>query len=402
VSDHASPWGTPRSAPARRRQTTTREIVFERVAPVRAMDWWLQGAVMALMVVGGLLVWSATKSAQTEKGLDPAGYLKKDILNVAIGLSLGAVTARIDYRSLRAYAPIVYGLSLLGLVVVLSPLGVTINGAHSWIELPGGFEIQPSEFAKIALIVGIAMILGEKRDGESAPRRSDVLLVLGLAAVPMVLIMGQPDFGTMMVLVFIILGTLALSGVRARYVVGFIVIGALLGFGGVQAHLLKTYQVNRLTAFAHENKNVSSTAYNVDQAKTAIGAGGLFGTGLFNGSQTNGGYVPEQETDFIFTAAGEQFGFVGSAALLLLLGMVLWRGTRIAAAAGDSFGMLMATGVVAWFAFQTFVNVGMTMGIMPVTGLPLPFVSYGGSSLFANMIAIGLLQNVHAHTNSDE
>jgi len=377
-------------------------MVFDRVAPVRAMDWILQSAVLALVVIGALLVWSATKQPQTSKGLDPAAYLKKDILNIGIGLMLGVMTARIDYRSLRAYAPIVYVLSLLGLLVVLSPLGVTINGAHSWIKLPGGFAIQPSEFAKIALIVGIAMLLGEKRDGETRPRRSDVILVLALAAVPMALIMGQPDFGTMMVLVFIILGMLALSGLPARYVLGFILIGALLAVIGVQAHLLKTYQLDRLTSFANSHKNVTSTAYNVDQAKTAIGAGGLTGAGLFNGAQTNGGYVPEQETDFIFTAAGEQFGFVGSALLLVLLGIVLWRGTRIAAAADDAFGMLMAAGVVAWFAFQTFVNVGMTMGIMPVTGLPLPFVSYGGSSMFANMIAIGLLQNVHAHTNSDD
>jgi rod shape determining protein RodA len=377
-------------------------MVFDRVSPVRTMDWWLQGAVMGLLVFGALLIWSATKSSQTSKGLDPAGYLKKDILNVGIGLVLGFLTSKIDYRSLRAYAPIVYVLSLLGLLIVLSPLGATINGAHSWIVLPAGFEIQPSEFAKIALIVGIAMLLGEKRDGETRPRRSDVGLVLAVSAIPMALIMGQPDFGTMMVLVFIILGMLALSGVPARYVAGFIVIGVLLAVVGLQAHLLKTYQVDRLTAFAHANQNITSTAYNVDQAKTAIGAGGVLGTGLFHGSQTNGGYVPEQETDFIFTASGEQFGFVGSSILLLLLGMVLWRGTRIAAAADDTFGMLMAAGVVAWFAFQTFVNVGMTMGIMPVTGLPLPFVSYGGTALFANMIAIGLLQNVHAHTNSED
>jgi rod shape determining protein RodA len=200
MSDHASPWGTPRSAPIRRKQTTAREIVFDQVVPVRTMDWMLQGAVTALLVVGALLIWSATKSSQTAKGLDPAGYLKKDILNIGIGLVLGTVTARIDYRSLRAYAPIVYLLSLLGLLVVLSPLGATINGAHSWIVLPAGFEIQPAEFAKIALIVGMAMLLGEKRDGETVPRRSDVGLVLALAAVPMVLIMGQPDFGTMMVL----------------------------------------------------------------------------------------------------------------------------------------------------------------------------------------------------------
>ena len=372
--------------------------MFDRVGPVRVLDWWLQGAVLALVVVGAVLVWSATKQSQLTAGGDPAAFLKKDILNVAIGLVLGAIAARVDYRALRAYAPILFGLSILGLLAVLSPLGSTINGAHSWIVLPAGFQIQPAEFAKVALIVIIAMILGEKRDGETAPRHTDVLTVLAVAAIPMALIMGQPDFGTMMVFVFIILGMVAVSGAPKRWVIGMVVAGVLLGGAVLQFHLLKPYQEARLTSFAHANQNLDSTAYNVDQAKTAIGSGGLFGDGLFNGSQTNGGYIPEQQTDFIYTAAGEQFGFAGSAAILLLLGMVLWRGTRIAAAADDPFGMLVAGGVVAWFAFQSFVNVGMTMGIMPVTGLPLPFVSYGGSSMFANMIAIGLLQNVHARS----
>ena len=398
MSDHATPWSTPRAAPTKRRQATTREMVLDRVGPVRTLDWWLQSAILGLVILGALLVWSATKHSQEAKGLDPASYLKKDIINVGIGLVLGTIVARVDYRSLRAYAPIVYGLSILGLLVVLSPLGSTVNGAHSWIVLPAGFQIQPSEFAKVALVVGMAMILGETRDGESGPRSSDVMLVLALAAVPMALIMAQPDFGTMMVFVFIILGVLAVSGAPKKWVVGLVVVGVLFGGAVPQFHLLKPYQEDRLTAFAHSNRNLTSTAYTVDQGKTAIGAGGLFGKGLFHGSQTNGGYIPEQETDFIFTAAGEELGFAGAGLILLLLGMVLWRGTRIAAASDDPFGMLLASGVVAWFAFQSFVNIGMTMGIMPVTGLPLPFVSYGGSAMFANMIAIGLLQNVHART----
>lgn len=372
----------------------------DHAGSLRSLDWVLQAAVLCLLVLGAVLVYSATKTKQEAHHLDPAAFLKKDVLNIGVGLILGTVTARIDYRALRAYAPIVYGASILGLVVVLSPLGATINGAHSWIVLPAGFELQPAEFAKVALIVGMAMILGEKRDAETRPRDVDVLLVLALAAVPMGLIMLQPDFGTMMVLVFIILGVLAVSGAPSRWVVGLVVAGVLFGGAILHFHLLKPYQEHRLTSFAHSNQNLTSTAYNVDQAKTAIGAGGLTGEGIGKGTQTNGNYVPEQQTDFVFTVAGEELGFAGAGAILLLLGMVLWRGTRIAAAAEDTFGMMLAAGVVAWFSFQAFINIGMTLGIMPVTGLPLPFVSYGGSSMFANLIAIGLLQNVHLRSRA--
>jgi rod shape determining protein RodA len=295
---------------------------------------------------------------------------------------------------LRAYAPIVYVLSCLGLIAVLSPLGSTINGAHSWFVI-GPFQVQPSEFAKVALVVGMAMILAEKRDNEDNPRDADVLLVLALAAVPMGLILLQPDFGTMMVFVFIILGVLAVSGAPMRWIGGLVLCGVLFGGAILHFHLLKDYQEKRLTAFANHKVDPRGIGYNVNQAVTAIGSGGVPGKGLFNGSQTNGQFVPEQQTDFVFTVAGEELGFIGAGAILLMLGVVLWRGTRIAANAGDLFGTLLAAGVVSWFAFQAFVNIGMTLGIMPVTGLPLPFVSYGGSSMFANMMAIGLLNNVH-------
>ncbi len=389
---------TSRQAPpvVQRGRGGTRDVLDDQV---RRLDWVLQVAVLVLVVLGALLVWAATKQGQVRGGLDPNAFLKKDILNAGIGLVLGALAARIDYRALRTYAPLLYVASLVGLVVVLSPLGATINGAHSWIVLPAGFQIQPAEFAKVALVVGMSLILAERRDGESGPRGTDVLLVLGVAAVPMGLIMLQPDFGTMMVFTFIILGVIAISGAPARWTVGLVLAGVLFGAAILSFHLLKPYQEARLTNFAHGSSNVGGTGYNVDQAKTAVGDGGLFGKGLFHGSQTNGGYVPEQQTDFVFTVAGEELGFAGSALLLLLLGTVLWRGTRIAARATDPFGQLVAVGIVSWFAFQSFINVGMTLGIMPVTGLPLPFVSYGGSSMFANMIAIGLLQNVHLRSS---
>ena len=388
---------TPRVAPIslRPRGASMRERALQRESPLRRVDWVLLLAVAALIGVGALLVWSATRQRMIDAGLDPQAFLKKHVLNAALGLALASVAALVDYRALRAYAPIVYVASCLGLIAVLSPLGSTINGAHSWIVLPAGFQIQPAEFAKVALVVGMAMILAEKRDAEDVPRNSDVLLVLALAAVPMGLIMLQPDLGTMLVIVFVILGVLSVAGTPAKWIAGLLLVGSLVCVGAVQAGMLKDYQLARFTAFANPQQNLGSTGYNTNQARIAIGSGGVWGKGLFHGTQTNGRFIPEQQTDFVFTVAGEELGLAGSATVIGLLGLVLYRGLRIARLATDPFGRLVAAGVVSWFAFQSFVNIGMTLGIMPVTGLPLPFVSYGGSSMFANLIAIGLLQNVH-------
>jgi len=404
VSDRAiGTWGTPRSSPVRlgRPRPGVRERALADSSPLRRLDWVLLLAVAAMTTMGGLLVWSATRARQLEVGADPAAYLKRHILNAAIGLCVAAAAALVDYRALRAYAPVVYVASILGLLAVLV-IGSTINGAHSWIVLPGSFQLQPSEFAKVALVVGVAMILAERRDGEAAPRDVDVVVVLLFTAVPLGLIMLQPDFGTTMVCVFCLLGMIAVSGAPGRWVAGLALAGVLAGTLILTTGALKPYQRDRFTSFTQPGKALSTTAYNVDQAKTAIGSGGIFGKGLFHGTQTNGQFVPEQQTDFVFTVAGEELGFVGAGALVALLGVVLWRGLRIAQKAHDLFGTILAAGVVTWFAFQSFVNIGMTMGIMPVTGLPLPFVSYGGSSMFANLAAIGLLENVHMRTRSRE
>lgn len=389
-------WSTPRVSPVslRPRSASLRDRAMDRESVLRRLDWVLLLAVAALATVGGLLIWSATRQKELEAGLDPQAFLKRHAINATLGLLLGAVAALVDYRSLRAYAPFVYGASCLGLLAVLSPLGSTINGAHSWIVLPAGFQIQPAEFAKVAIVVGMAMLLGEKRDGESVPRDGDILAVLALCAVPMGLIMLQPDLGTVMVIVFIVLGVLAVAGSPARWVAGLLLAGAVLGVG-VAPHVLSSYQKDRFAAFANTQLDPAGVGYNTRQARTAIGSGGITGKGLFHGSQTQGRFIPEQQTDFVFTVAGEELGLVGAGGIICVLWLVLWRGLRIAAKATDTFGRLVAAGVVSWFAFQSFVNIGMTLGIMPVTGLPLPFVSYGGSSMFANLIAVGLLQNVH-------
>jgi rod shape determining protein RodA len=309
------------------------------------------------------------------------------------------VTALVDYRTIRAYTPVVYLASLVGLVAVLVH-GATINGSHSWIRLGGGFEVQPSEFAKLALIVGAAMLLGEKRDMAVAPDQRDVWLTFGFAAVPIMLILKQPDVGTVMVVAFVIFGVISISGVSARWIVGMIAVALIGAVVIMHLHLLKQYQIDRFTSFTNPTKDTQGFGYNTHQARIAIGSGGLLGKGLFHGTQTNGSFVPEQETDFVFTVAGEELGLIGSGLLVLLVGVVLWRGLSIAARAEDAYGTLLAVGVVCWFAFQAFENIGMTVGIMPVTGLPLPFVSYGGSSMFASMIAVGLLQNVHMRSRT--
>ena len=393
-------WPTPRAAPyAVRRHETLRERALDRESPLRRLDWVLVFAVAGLCTLGALLVWGATKPQNVAAGLDPNAYLKKDLLNVSIGLFLGSIAALVDYRTIRAYTPVVYLASLAGLVLVLVH-GVTVNGSHSWIKLAAGFEVQPSEFAKIALIIGAAMLLGEKRDGAESPDQRDVWLTLAAACVPILLILKQPDVGTVMVIGFVIFGVIAISGVSSKWILGMI--GAAL-IGAVvimHLHLLKQYQIDRFTSFTNPHSDVQGSGYNTHQARIAIGSGGVFGKGLFHGTQTNGQFVPEQETDFVFTVAGEEFGLVGSGLLVILVGVVLWRGLSIAARAEDAYGTLLAVGVVCWFGFQAFENIGMTVGIMPVTGLPLPFVSYGGSSMFASMIAVGLLQNVHMRSRA--
>ena len=381
----------PYTGPAQRRAAG----LLHRDSILRRLDWSLLLAVLGLCAIGAVLVWSATRQSALQAGDDPQAYLKKHVFNAVIGLVLAAVASVFDYRMLRAYAPVIYLLSLAGLVAVLSPLGSTINGSHSWIVLPAGFSLQPSELAKVALVVGMSMLLAEKRDGEDEPRHVDVVLALAFAGVPFVLVMLQPDLGTALVLCALVLGLIAVSGAPIRWVVGLVLSAALLAVVAAQTGMLKEYQLDRFRAFYDPTADPRGVGFNVRQAQIAIGSGGVEGQGLFQGQQTQGEFVPAQQTDFIFTVAGEELGFIGAAIIVGLVGLVLWRAGRIAMQADDLFGRLVASGILCWFAFQAFQNIGMTLGIMPVTGVPLPFVSYGGSSMFAGLIAVGLLQNVH-------
>jgi rod shape-determining protein RodA len=321
----------------------------------------------------------------------------KQLLNIALGLAFMIAVALLDYRQLRLYAPVLYGASCLGLLIVLTPLGSIVNGAYSWISLPGGFQIEPSEYAKLAIILMTAMLLGELRQGEKRPRLRAAAYALGFAAVPIVLVEAEPDLGVVILMLALIIGLIALSGVRLHWLAAGLGGAALAVVAVVNLGLIRAYQLDRLTAFLHPSADPQGTGYSAAQAKIAIGSGGWTGQGLFHGQLVSGNFVPEQHTDFIFAVAGEELGFVGCLVIIALLGLVLLRALRIAARADDQFGMLVAAGVAIWFGVQSFVNIGMTMGIMPVTGLPLPFVSYGGSAIFADMIAVGALQAVYRH-----
>ncbi len=377
--------GRPRSLAAR---------AFARNSVLRQMDWLLVLVVCGLSAIGVVLVWSATQPSLLAAGDDPHTYLKKQLLWTVIGLVLMFAVSFADSRQLRAWTPLAYGATLLALLAVLVPhVGQDINGARAWINLPGGFQVEPSEFAKIALVLAIASVFTQSR-WRGTPGLRSVLFAL-LAAAPLIaLVVKEPALGVALVLIAMTVTMVVLSGTRLRILVALAAVTGLVVFLAGGLHLLKSYQLSRFTSFLHPAANLSSAGYNAAQAKIAVGSGGMFGTGLFHGSIVAGNFVPSQDTDFIFTVAGEELGFVGAVVIVVLLFIVIARALRIAARADDLFGLLVASGIAMWFAFQSFVNIGMTIGITPITGIPLPFISYGGSAIIADMIAIGMLQSV--------
>jgi len=354
-------------------------------------------AVAILLVMGTLLVYAATRDWYAANGLDPEYYLKRHVINIAIGLLLAWGTTVIDYRLLRAYTPFIWGAAVLGLAFVLIPgVGSEVNGAKAWIPLPGGFQIQPAEIAKISIIVGLSMLLSERRHDSDEPTSKDILRALAVAAIPMGLILLQPDMGTVLIISASVVAILATSGAPTKWIAGLLILAVAGGIVATKAGVISEYQIKRLQSFVDPNADTQGAGYQLRQARITVGSGGLLGTGLFDGPQTNGRFVPEQQTDFIFTVAGEQLGFLGSGFIILLYLIILMRAFGIARRSSDHYGQMVCTGVIAWFAFQTFENIGMTLGLMPMTGVPLPFMSYGGSSMFATLIGFGLLQNVNA------
>jgi rod shape determining protein RodA len=382
--------------------TTTRPRTIRAessLARVPRLDWVLLLATTALLAISAFLVWSATAERDTLTGGDPQAFLRRHLVNIAIGLVLSVLVAATDHRWIRILAPAVYVASLVGLVLVLV-MGSTINGSRSWIMV-GGMSIQPAEFAKLSVVIGMALVVAERTESswrQREVRHLDVLGMLAVAALPAGLILLQPDLGTMLVLLATVFGVIAASGAPRRWLAGLAAGGVVVATVAVKLGVLKTYQIDRFMAFMDPTLDPRGAGYNTEQARIAIGNGGVFGQGLFHGSQTRAGFVPEQQTDFIFTVAGEELGLIGAGVVILLLGVILWRALTIAAQADDLFGRLAAAGVACWLGFQAFQNIGMCLGIMPVTGVPLPLVSYGGSSMFATLMAIGLLQTIHLRT----
>jgi rod shape determining protein RodA len=389
-------WGGPRlgTFAPRRRSPVARS--FARGGAARSWDWLLVAVTCALTAIGTVLVWAATEPSLRADGLNPHTYLKKAALWAVLGLILMFATASVDYRRIRRWTPVLYGLSLLLLLAVLA-VGQSVNGAKAWIELPGGFQVEPSEFAKLGLILSAAWLLSRRNLPAGRPTIRDVLLA-ALAAAPLIaLVEKEPALGVTLVLVFTLASLIVVSGIRIYWVLGGLAGVATAIYAVAKLHLLKGYQLTRLTSFLHPEQDLAGSGYNGLQAKIAIGSGGLHGQGLFHGTFTGGNFVPSVQTDFIFTVVGEELGFIGCAVVVAMLAFIVVRAIRAAQLADDMFGMLVASGVAVWFAFQSFVNIGMTIGIMPITGLPLPFVSYGGSAIFADMIAIGLVQSVRRH-----
>jgi rod shape determining protein RodA len=359
---------------------------------IRHVDPVLVAAALLLAAIGIALIYSATHQSLVPQGLDPGLYMKKQLGFLLIGALVLLLAASFDYRFVKVYAGLVYVASLILLILVRTPLGTTVKGSQRWFQL-FGFQFAPSEVAKLALIAMLAAFLAELRRSDLTLQ--DVYRATVLAAIPALLVFLQPDLGTSIVTASILAGVLVVAGARARHLAILALTAIVLMFGAFQLGVVREYQVARLTAWLDDSNDPSGANFNREQAEIAIGSGGVSGRGYLNGTQTNLDFVPEQHTDFIFTVVGEEFGFVGSIGVLLLFGLLIWRAFRIALLSKDPFGAYLAAGIGSMFALQAFVNIGMAIGIMPITGIPLPFVSYGGSSLLTNAAAVGLLLNVH-------
>ena len=361
-------------------------------SPWRSMDIWLLSTTVALAGLGLLMISSATYRRQLNSGLDPHLYLKKQVLYMVIGAILMAGIALIDYRYFVDRAALWYVLGLCGLAGVLV-LGSVHKGARNWYDF-GPFQLQPSEFSKIVVIMALAAYGGAQRTVLDGRR---FMIMLFIAGLPVGLIYLEPDLGTSLVFLSVTVTMLWVAGGSGRHI-GLLVAAGVAGVIFVlRANLLDPFQVNRLLTFLHPSSDPGGAGFNLQQSIQAIGSGGLRGAGLYRGALTTLAYVPEQRTDFIFTAVGEQLGLIGGGLFLLLFLILCWRTVRTAAIARDTAGSLICVGVLAMFVFQIFENIGMTMGIMPITGIPLPLLSYGGSSILASFAGIGLVLNVGMH-----
>ncbi len=358
---------------------------------VRKVDFTLILGVLALCFYGVLMVYSATHGS-IKPGGDPYTFLKRQIIWIIFGIAIAVLVAFLDYNQLRHYLIPIYffNLFLLALVFVI---GKTSHGAQRWIPL-GAFHLQPSEFAKIFVIITLAIFLSTRKGEISNP--IDVIFAFLHVGVVWILIFKQPDLGTALVLFAILMGMLLAAGIKIRYYIAILLACVLVGLLIINFHVLKDYQMKRLMVFIDPDIDPLGAGYNLQQSKIAVGSGELMGKGLFSGTQTNLQFLPARHTDFIFSVIGEELGFFGAILLLGLYFIIISRAIRIAAISKNILGTLIAIGLVSMWLFQIMVNIGMTIGIMPITGIPLPFISYGGSSLWANLAGVGLLLSIYA------
>jgi rod shape determining protein RodA len=377
---------------------------------LRRLDWSLLAAVLALCLYGLVMIYSATRSPEAAGLAPPSSFALKQSIWLLLALAVFLVTVLVDYERIARWHVPLYAGALVLLIAVLF-VGRAPSGAASWIAV-GGFRLQPSEFAKIAVILSLAAFLGPRVDQIQSLRV--VLLSLLIPAAPVLLVVVQPDFGTALVMVAIWFGALYLAGARAAHL-GIVLASGLALFalmwnldrppldravpgpiaGIISKAALKDYQKRRLTIFLNPQSDPLGAGYHVIQSRVAIGSGQLTGRGLFRGTQSRLRFIPERHTDFIFSVVGEELGLLGAASMLVLYLFLFWRGLRVAIRARDSLGSLLAAGAISMLIFHCIVNIGMSVNIMPITGLPLTFVSYGGSNLVVSFIAFGLLQNVH-------
>lgn len=361
---------------------------------LRNLDFRLLALALALTMVGITVLTSATE------GL-PAGrlyHLRRQLLAVVLGVVAMVVMLAIDYRDFdRMAKPIYWG--QLGLLLAVLVVGRTAQGATRWLELGPIPLPQPSEVARLAMVIGLASYLS-RRD-EPVSGWLEMARGFGLILPPALLILVQPNLGTALIFFIFGAGMLYVAGVPGRRLLALALVGLVLATAGLYLHLnhglqipLYPHQVNRLTSFVRPDVDPLNTGYQLIQSKIAVGSGGFWGRGLLDGTQNTLRFIPEKHTDFIFSVIGEELGFVGSALVALAFVLLPWGGLSIARRARDRFGSLLVVGIVVMWASQAFVNLGMTLGIMPITGLPLPFISYGSSALIANFAALGLVLNV--------
>ncbi|MFN0090252.1 MAG: rod shape-determining protein RodA, partial [Acidimicrobiales bacterium] len=356
------------------------------LAPRRHVDYSLAVAAILTALAGAAVVFTASQSKTT--GVNTHFVTRQLLFLLLGGVAMGCLAA-LDYRLLRRLAPLVY-VGSLGLLGGVFLVGERHNGAQAWYNL-SAFQLQPSEPAKVAIIVVLAAWLAARPEVSFGR----LVVALGVAAAPMALILGQPDLGTMLVFAAIALGMLVAAGAPTRHLLMLLLAGAIGVVLILRSDVLAEFQRDRLTQFISANTDERGAGWNVSQSLIAVGSGGLSGKGFGQGPQTQNGYVPEQQTDFIFTAVGEELGFLGGALALTLLAFLCLRVLRSAALAADRFGTLLCAGVLSMLVFQIFQNVGMSLGIMPVTGIPLPLFSYGGSSTVTVFGALGVVQSVH-------